>query len=170
MFLNKQTRLLKKQCKNRCQLCGQIVDILYLDHDHETEIARGFVCFPCNCHVIPAAEQRPDLVSWKVLQYLNHPPLEEYHILYVNPTPKKPYFGNRSCGSGYWYKEAFYHSHLFASARIQGDLSGSPVIITYYDKKGNIRHICTTQWTNGGEDDLMKFILKNLRKPASLST
>jgi len=89
MTLTKKLRKLKNDCHNVCQLCGVEVNGLFCDHDHMTELVRGFVCRDCNNFVLPAAERKPELVTGKVLRYLNCPPLKEHKIKYKNQKPLK---------------------------------------------------------------------------------
>ena len=39
---------LKEEVQGKCSLCGRATDSLELDHDHETEKIRGFLCRSCN--------------------------------------------------------------------------------------------------------------------------
>lgn len=40
--------LLKKWHQGRCAVCGDIAEKLVLDHDHATNLVRGYLCVRCN--------------------------------------------------------------------------------------------------------------------------
>ena len=84
--MNKEQSAYRDALGLHCQLCGHTVKRLVTDHDHRTELIRGFVCDVCNIHIIPAGERRPELVDQKVLDYLSNPPLIQYAWRYPNPT------------------------------------------------------------------------------------
>ena len=80
-------RKYKESLRGRCQLCGENCKkgtSLQLDHDHVTEMARGFVCSECNRYAIMAGETKPALVSETVLIYLNNPPLKGFNLVVKN--------------------------------------------------------------------------------------
>src|SRR5271157_2395818 len=108
---------LKKSLHCICQLCKRKVYRLVCDHDHTTELARGFVCDVCNLHLIPGAERRPELASPAVLEYLRNPPLAHLNITYKNK--KEDYYIGNRCG---WpdtggYCELLYHDEELAQIR-----------------------------------------------------
>ena len=74
--MNRQLKTIRDSLNGVCQLCGRVsIKTLHLDHNHDTLLARGFVCSPCNTGAIPTGERVPELVSQKVLDYLSNPPL-----------------------------------------------------------------------------------------------
>lgn len=169
----KQLKSLREACKGVCQLCKRRVKKLECDHDHETERARGFVCVPCNHYVIPAAEQIPELSHPRTLQYLANPPLLSYDIIYRNPPPKFPHFGNCTlsrredvddCRLVEWYKEVYHDGNRFAYV-LTRQISVQPykdeTFIVYVDRKNQYRHSLAILDSGVGHERLMESILKN---------
>jgi hypothetical protein len=114
MKLNKKLLKIKNDCAGVCQLCRRYVENLLCDHDHTTELIRGFVCYPCNSFLIPAGENRAWLVSDIVTRYLDDPPLGHLKLIYKNQT-KEFHFGNHSQTAAGEYKDAFNKRGRFAS-------------------------------------------------------
>jgi hypothetical protein len=152
------------RCKNfpsdKCPYCLQYIphseEHLQLDHDHDTELARGFVCPECNRSVIPAGELKPHLVSPKVLKYLFNPPLAKFSIVVRNKIVNKPYFNLCSSTMGGWYKEATYNGKLFAKVTFHDgpDFDGQ---ITVLGDEGE--DIAVSRHTNIGHLDADKLMI-----------
>lgn len=55
--------------ENKCALCQQKVDILYVDHCHETLRVRGLLCMKCNCLLGLAKDNKETLE--RAIKYLD---------------------------------------------------------------------------------------------------
>jgi hypothetical protein len=71
-YMHKLLRTLKKlnpkPKDGKCQACGDIPDVLHLDHDHSTEEFRGWVCEGCN-HSMGKSNDDPEKLI-KQAEYL----------------------------------------------------------------------------------------------------
>lgn len=65
---------LKQRCNNRCEICGvpgedgKNKGALNVDHDHETNVVRGMLCFRCNYGLAYFKDDPQRLVA--AVQYL----------------------------------------------------------------------------------------------------
>lgn len=61
--------------ESKCQLCGTVIELLHVDHDHSTGLVRGAICTHCN-RGLGAFYDSPELLQ-KAIEYLANPPLSE---------------------------------------------------------------------------------------------
>lgn len=161
MSLTREQRAYCDSLSGLCQLCGERSTSLQLDHDHESEIARGFVCEDCNRFVIEAAKKKPLLVTEKALAYLSNPPLQKFNWIVKNYL-RKPCFGNYHATSEFWYKEILDCGRRVASIQIPVDRS-KQIEVTYYRPNGDIRITKRFDYWSHSETDLMSRVLRNRR-------
>lgn len=157
MKLTKAMLAARKRCDGLCQLCHKHVERLVLDHDHTSELARGFVCDECNQFVIPAGERKPWLVSDSVRQYLNKPPLEHLDLRCANKRHEFR-FGNYHDTLLGHYKDAYSGRGRFASIEIRG----TETHFTFKSHSGKVSkiYIITEEIS---EEDLMKRLIEMRR-------
>lgn len=60
------------QSHHFCDLCGMPSERIEIDHDHDTDRIRGYVCRRCN-FLLGVASDDPELLA-KVIAYLADPP------------------------------------------------------------------------------------------------
>jgi len=68
-----------------CQICGKdchVNDRLILDHEHSTNLARGFLCHHCNL-IIGHAYDNPEILRAAV-QYLENAKEDDYMLTLTN--------------------------------------------------------------------------------------
>ncbi len=72
--------------EKRCAMCGRDGEKLYLDHCHETGLARGFLCSSCNTK----EQSQGNSIEWRI--YKDFPPTTLLGLaFYYNDFGQSPY-------------------------------------------------------------------------------